>query len=66
MYKSFKYKVEYRTFSSLKKEAKFDVYEDLETFLGSIVMVINDAVIYQKIKGQWEEVRKIQSRIVYP
>lgn len=65
-YKNYRYKVEYNTPSSFKKEAKFEVYDDLESFLGSIVLVISTAVVYKKIKGHWEEMRKIESRIVYP
>lgn len=68
MYKSYKYKVEYKVWGAMgaPKEVKMDTYEDLEGFLGSIVMIVQDAYVYQKVKGQWETIRHIEGHMVYP
>lgn len=48
------------------RETKMDKYEDLEGFLGSIVMIAESVDVYQKVKGVWEVIRHIEGRIFWP
>ena len=68
MYKSYKYKVEYRFKGSVgaPKEAKMDKFEDLEGFLGSIAMIMETATVYRKVKGSWEVIRVIRGEFYFP
>lgn len=68
MYKSYKYKVEYHFKGSVgaPQEAKMDTFEELEGFLGSIVMIMESATVYRKIKGQWQAIRFIKGEFYYP
>lgn len=68
MYKSYKYKVEYHFKGSVgaPQEFKMDTFEELEGFLGSIVMIMESAIVYRKIKGQWQAIRFIKGEFYYP
>ncbi len=68
MNKSYKYKVVYKIWGSMtgQKEVKMDTYEELEVFLGSIIMIAQTIYVYQKVKGQWETIRFCECNIVYP
>ena len=68
MYKSYKYKVEYHFKGAVgaPQEVKMDTFEELEGFLGSIVMIMESATVYRKIKGQWQAIRFIKGEFYYP
>ena len=67
MYKNYRYKVAYKTFGLVgsPKEVKMDTYEELEGFLGSIVMIAESVDVYRKVKGVWEMIRHIEGRIFW-
>lgn len=64
-YKSYKFKVQYKTFCSGQKEVKFESHNELEQFLGETILILESAIVYQKIKGTWEIIRVIESKINY-
>ena len=67
MRNNYKYKVAYRTWGLVgsPKEVKMDTYEELEGFLGSIVMIAESVDVYRKVKGVWEMIRHIEGRIFW-
>lgn len=68
MYKSYKYRVVYKTwgYAGSPRETKMDTFEGLEGFLGSIVMIAESIDVYQKVKGVWELIRHIEGHIFWP
>lgn len=68
MYKSYKYRVVYKTWGMMgsPRETKMDTFEGLEGFLGSIVMIAESIDVYQKVKGVWEVIRHIEGHIFWP
>ena len=60
-----KYKVQYKTLCAAQKEVKFDTYDGLTMFIADTIMVVDQLIVYQKIKGTWELIRVIDSKNCY-
>ena len=66
---NYKYKLVYETFAHGYKaptEKRFEDYEGLNNYLGSIMMIIKSAHVYQKINGKYEQIRSMEGHMFYP
>ena len=62
--KNYKYKIVYKVYAGRPREIKVETYQDLEKFIGSIMMLVEYAVVHQKINGLWEEIRRLEGHII--
>ena len=63
---NYKYKIEYDPFANYKgvlKERKFESYEELTKELGKYVRISRNIYLYQKIKGKYEQIQVINTKI---